>query len=72
MALADCQANLGELLVELVELEEPPMKEGVIVSSTEQGGRSEPGLQAAEEYEEYPIFHFSLLVPRDVRELVLE
>ena len=72
MALEDSQANLGELLVELVELEKSPMKEEVVVSSAEQGGGSEPGLQVDEEDEECHLFQFSLLLPRGFRELMLE
>ena len=69
--MEDCQANLGEIIVVLVELEESPMKE-VVVSSTEQVGGSEQGLQEDEEDKECHLFQFSLLVPTDVRELVLE
>ena len=55
-----------------VNREESPMKEQVVVRSTEQGGESEPGLQVDGEDAECHLFQLSLLVPMDVRELVLE
>ena len=62
------QSDFRELSVVLVELQEPLMKEEVVVSSTEQEGRCEPRLQVDEEGH---LFQLSLLEPRDVRELVL-
>ena len=71
MLLEDCQTDFRELFVVLVELQEPLMKEEVVASSTGQEGRCEPGLQVDEEDEEGNLFQLSLLVPKDVRELVL-